>query len=132
MTLTRLLLTIQCLLLINGLTFAAVKINPVKVYEAGVKAYEAGNYNKAIDLLEDAIEAGLSGCNMVLSESDWSFEHFGDLVTYVNPDSIPSIKAGILSALNKKAKVKELKNKLEHHLSEQNINKLYGVLQEVF
>jgi len=56
-----LLTTIQCLFLVSFLSFAAVKINPVKIYEAGVKAYESGHYKKAIRLLESAIDAGLSG-----------------------------------------------------------------------
>ena len=51
---------IMSLFLIPVLTFAAVKVNPVKVYEAGIKAYESENYKKASLLFEDAIEAGLS------------------------------------------------------------------------
>ena len=50
-----------CLLLITGYVSAAVKINPVKVYEVGVKAYESEDYKQAILLFEDAIEKGLSG-----------------------------------------------------------------------
>jgi glycosyltransferase involved in cell wall biosynthesis len=32
-----------------------------------------------------AIEAGLSGCRLLLSDSDWSREHFGDLAVYADP-----------------------------------------------
>jgi len=79
-----------------------------------------------------AIEAGLSGCNMVLTDSEWSTEHFGDCATYVDPNSIKAIQDGVHSALGKTVPTTQLQNRLKHHLSEQNINKLYDVLQEVF
>jgi tetratricopeptide (TPR) repeat protein len=43
------------------ITFGAVKVDPEKIYEAGNSAYESRDYKKAISLLEEAIEAGLSG-----------------------------------------------------------------------
>ncbi len=40
---------------------AGVKINAEKLYEAGVEAYEASKYVKAMRLFEDAVRANLSG-----------------------------------------------------------------------
>jgi len=48
-----------------------------------------------------AFEAGLSGCRMLLSDSDWSREHFGSHAEYVDPSSDSSIEAGIESILER-------------------------------
>ncbi len=77
-----------------------------------------------------AIEAGLSGCNLVLADSEWSHEHFADCANYVDPESVDSIKNGIALALNNQTPVEQLQKKLQHHLSEQNINVLYDILLE--
>ncbi len=42
-----------------------------------------------------ALEAGLSGCKMLLSDSDWSREHFLDYAEYAIPTSTKDISAGI-------------------------------------
>lgn len=42
-----------------------------------------------------SIEAGLSGCRLLLSESDWTREHFGGLAEYVNPSSDKEISQGV-------------------------------------
>lgn len=42
-----------------------------------------------------ALEAGLSGCRMLLSDSEWSREHFLDHAEYVDPLSSASISAGV-------------------------------------
>ena len=52
-------ITFMCIFIITSLSFAGVKINPEKVYEAGVKAFESAKYKKAIGLFEKAIETGL-------------------------------------------------------------------------
>ena len=49
-----------CFLLIPAISFAAVKINPEKLYEAGIKAYESRQYEESIRFLESALEKGLS------------------------------------------------------------------------
>lgn len=77
-----------------------------------------------------AIEAGLSGCNLVLADSEWSTEHFGDFANYVDPYSKESVKNAMTAALNSKNAGNELQNRLKHHLSEQNINVLFNILQE--
>ena len=38
-----------------------------------------------------ALDAGLSGCNLILNDLEWSYEHFEENATYVDPDSIESV-----------------------------------------
>ena len=54
------------LFFLSNISFAVV--DAVRSYEAGVKAYESGNYKKAIRLLENAVEAGLSGKELIDAE----------------------------------------------------------------
>lgn len=42
-----------------------------------------------------AIEAGLAGCHLLLSGSDWATEHFGDLATYADPTSDEDIARAV-------------------------------------
>lgn len=42
-----------------------------------------------------AIEAGLSGCRLLLSASEWSHEHFGDLATYADPNNDEDIARAV-------------------------------------
>ncbi len=77
-----------------------------------------------------ALEAGLSGCALVLADSEWSIEHFGELANYVTPESIGSVKNGITVALEKEKPGMQLQKRLKHHLSEQNINVLFDILVE--
>jgi glycosyltransferase involved in cell wall biosynthesis len=50
---------------------------------------------------KSSIEAAVSGAPMLLSDSRWSREHFGDDVTYVDPLCPVSIVDGVESALSK-------------------------------
>lgn len=77
-----------------------------------------------------AIEAGLSGCSLVLADSEWSVEHFGDYANYVEPESIESIKNGITVAVKNDKPGRRLQEVLKHHLSGQNIDVLLGILLE--
>jgi len=47
-----------------------------------------------------ALEAGLAGATLVLSDDAWSKEHFGKKITYVDPKSQESIVKGVKIALN--------------------------------
>jgi hypothetical protein len=47
-----------------------------------------------------ALEAGLSGCRLLLSDSAWSREHFLDHAEYVNQTSREDISAGIDRIMN--------------------------------
>ncbi|NMP27995.1 glycosyltransferase family 4 protein [Rahnella sp. SAP-1] len=46
-----------------------------------------------------AIEAGLSGCKLVLSDSEWSREHFGDNAFYADPKSKESLSNAVDAVL---------------------------------
>ncbi len=46
-----------------------------------------------------AIEAGLAGCRLLLSDSDWSREHFGDAAIYANPADEVDISRGVDAVL---------------------------------
>jgi len=58
-----------------------------------------------------AMEAGLAGSNIVITEVGGSTDYFKDYANYVSPYSITSIKKGIQDAL-KKEKSQHLKNHL--------------------
>ncbi len=61
-----------------------------------------------------AMEAGLSGCRMLLSDSDWSREHFQDHVEYADPLSSTSIADGIGRVLKRPA----LNMRLQKHMQD--------------
>jgi len=48
-----------------------------------------------------ALEAGLSGCRMLLSDSDWSREHFLEHAEYADPLSSQSIAEGVKQVLQR-------------------------------
>ena len=48
-----------------------------------------------------ALEAGLGGAPLVLSDCDWSREYFGDQATLVDPASADSIRHGVETGLGK-------------------------------
>jgi len=50
-----------------------------------------------------ALDAGLSGCRLLLSESEWSREHFLDHAEYVDPLSSDAILAGVQRVLQRPA-----------------------------
>lgn len=60
-----------------------------------------------------ALEAGLSGCRVLLSDSDWSREHFLDHAEYVDPLSSASISAGVDRVLQRPV----FNGALQNHLS---------------
>lgn len=48
-----------------------------------------------------AIEAGLSGCRLLLSDSDWAREHFSQHAVYVDPASDEAIAEGVGRVLDR-------------------------------
>jgi len=59
-----------------------------------------------------SIEAGLSGCRVILSDTAWSYEHFANHAVYVDPNSASSIENGIDKVLNQPKKNIELQKSL--------------------
>lgn len=60
-----------------------------------------------------ALEAGLSGCRMLLSDSEWSREHFLDYAEYVDPLSNISIGEGVERVLQRP----DFNRALQEHVS---------------
>lgn len=77
-----------------------------------------------------ALEAGLAGRPLVLSDSSWSREHFGEYVTYVDPTSKDSIESGVKGALSKEHSGAALSEKIRRrHLAPQCLEPLVRILQ---
>lgn len=76
-----------------------------------------------------AIEAGLTGVRVVVSDSPWTLEHFGNLVDYCNPVSVESIKTAIESALQRPPGNTGLSEQLSRHSAPQSIGDLVNILQ---
>jgi glycosyltransferase involved in cell wall biosynthesis len=59
-----------------------------------------------------ALEAGLAGAKIVITPYGGTREYFGDMAIYVEPDSVDSIREGILAALDRPSDGK-LQEKIE-------------------
>lgn len=72
-------------------------------HELIASAYAAAHVHALVSWFEMmplvALEAGLAGCNLVLTTETAGPEFFGDRVRYVEPDDVPGIRAAIQSAL---------------------------------
>ncbi|MGE4317504.1 MAG: mannosyltransferase [Deferribacterales bacterium] len=79
-----------------------------------------------------AIEAGLSGCRLVLSDSEWTDEIFGEHCIKVNPLSIDSIIAGIKKAMSAETDREAVRQHLTKHLIKNSINNLIVIINKVF
>jgi glycosyltransferase involved in cell wall biosynthesis len=76
-----------------------------------------------------ALEAGLAGSELVLSDDPWSKEHFGNRVTYVDPRSEKSIECGVNDALQKPHDPTISKIIHSKHLYPQALTQLLQILQ---
>lgn len=77
-----------------------------------------------------AIEAGLTGVPVVVSESPWTTEHFGNQVHYCDPADIGSIRHAILAAAGGEKKSSgDLIGHLSRHCAEQSMDDLVRILQ---
>jgi glycosyltransferase involved in cell wall biosynthesis len=52
---------------------------------------------------KSVLEAAISGADVLLADSEWAREHFGEFPLYVNPDSAQSILEGVRLGLRRKA-----------------------------
>lgn len=77
-----------------------------------------------------AIEAGLSGARLVLSDSAWTREHFGELIDYSDPDDVESIRTAIQAALNRPRSPSPLVSHLAPHGADSTIGALAHILQQ--
>lgn len=78
-----------------------------------------------------AIEAGLTGVRVVVSESAWTLEHFANLVDYCDPSDVGAIRQAIMNAMQRPADAHPaLSDHLARHCTEQSVQALVGILQE--
>jgi glycosyltransferase involved in cell wall biosynthesis len=129
----------------NGLSMAIVLIGPAGSKEYAVKcAEEPGGIIKYIPFLKQeelasaykaakvhvqpswfetvglaSLEAGASGTPVVITNQGAAVEYFGDLVKYVDPGDVNSIREGILAAIseNREDETAEM-NALQSHIME--------------
>lgn len=78
-----------------------------------------------------AIEAGLSGCRLVLSDSSWSREHFGDHAIYADPASDHSIDNAVEQILSAEPNTDELISSLEKYCLPKAADPVIDILKSV-
>ncbi|QCB48676.1 mannosyltransferase [Hydrogenophaga sp. PAMC20947] len=76
-----------------------------------------------------AIEAGLAGCRLVVSDSDWTREHFADLVLYCDPYDLESISAAIAQIRLTTPGGNALQSHLKKHCADESITQLVAILR---
>ncbi|MBF7980256.1 MULTISPECIES: glycosyltransferase [Rahnella] len=78
-----------------------------------------------------AIEAGLSGCKLVLSDSEWSREHFGDNAFYADPHSEESLSEAVDRVLMSNVQQKTIDESLKRFCLPHAIEPLVDILQSL-
>ncbi|MCT9070984.1 glycosyltransferase [Cupriavidus gilardii] len=78
-----------------------------------------------------AIEAGLSGCRLLLSDSAWSREHFGDHAVYADPASDEAIAAAVDQVLALPADTTSLVDDMRRFCLPGAINPLIDILRSI-
>lgn len=78
-----------------------------------------------------AIEAGLSGCKLLLSDSAWAREHFGDLALYANPSSDEDIAQAVDATMAQAHDASELTDRLKKLCLPDAIDPLIDILRSV-
>jgi len=77
-----------------------------------------------------AIEAGLAGAPLVLSDDEWSREHFGSCVEYVDPQDSASIALGVANALRNPRRYASTELLQQRHLLPSCIKSLISAFKE--
>lgn len=75
-----------------------------------------------------ALDAGLSGCNLLLSDSEWSHEHFDSYATYANPNSLEDVKKAMENILDNKESQKAVQYSISKKILNNNANLLVDIL----
>jgi glycosyltransferase involved in cell wall biosynthesis len=78
-----------------------------------------------------ALEAGLAGAKVVITEHGGTREYFGDLATYVDDRSPDSIREGILASLSLPKKPRLQEHIRDHYLWQNVAGRLAAVYREV-
>lgn len=77
-----------------------------------------------------AIEAGLAGARLVLSDSAWTREHFGAWIDYCQPADTASIRSAIDTAIQRPGQPQPLTELLQRHCSSDTSQDLVRILRE--
>jgi hypothetical protein len=77
-----------------------------------------------------ALEAGLSGCKLLLSDSDWSRQHFEGFAEYVDPYSFESVAAGVDRILDRTIDASAIKEHLLDYCFPNAMSPLVNILQK--
>ncbi|WP_258181101.1 glycosyltransferase [Burkholderia multivorans] len=78
-----------------------------------------------------AIEAGLAGCRLLLSDSDWSREHFGDSAVYADPTDEAAIARGVDAVLAMPSENPSLVERLSRFCLPEAIDPLIDILRGI-
>jgi len=78
-----------------------------------------------------AIEAGLSGCKLVLSDSEWSREHFGNDAFYADPRSEESLIKAVDAVTDQRFNKSPLNESLRRFCLPQAIQPLVDILKSL-
>lgn len=78
-----------------------------------------------------AIEAGLSGCKLLLSDSAWAREHFGDWALYADPSSDEDIAQAVDTAMAQPYAASELTDRLKMFCMPDAVDPLIDILRGV-
>jgi len=78
-----------------------------------------------------ALEAGLSGCRLLLSDCDWSQEHFGDSAVYADPSSDESIAHAVDKIMTTPHDPSRLVADLDRFCLPEALDPLVNILQEL-
>ena len=73
----------------------------------------------------------MSGCRLLLSDSEWSYEHFGDLATYADPQSDEDISRAVDAVLALGREDTRLATKLKRFCLPEAIDPLVDLLKEI-
>lgn len=76
-----------------------------------------------------AIEAGLCGCRLLLSDSDWSREHFGDRAVYADPSSDEDIARAVEEVIKMPLKQSQLVESLDQFCLPEALDPLISILR---
>lgn len=114
-----------------------IKFLPFLPQEELVNAYQSAHFHALVSWLETPglvnLEAGLLGCNLVISKRGPIEEYFGDYAFYCEPNDISSIRKAIREAYEKKRNYyPELPERIKNNFTwEKSALKLKKILEEL-
>jgi len=102
--------------------------NLVKIYKAA-KVHVLPSWFETTGL--SSLEAGVMGCNIVVTKKGDTTEYFGDMAYYCEPDNISSIREAVINAYNKPVNPELAKFILENYTWEKTAAQTLQAYQQV-